>query len=345
MPQTPKLDSREAHFLIPSDTRGLYLFLRHLAPASPPTVPKIVLYVHGATFPSALSIAHRFDGHSWRDDLNAAGFDVWGLDFAGFGGSDRYPEMSLSPEGQPPLGRAEEASGQIEKAACFILAHHGLPRLSIIAHSWGSMPAGRFVGDHPQLVDRVVFFAPIARRSNRSKPPVLPAWRLVSLDEQRNRFAEDVPANQSAVLSRHHFDEWGPLYLETDSESRTRSPESVKIPNGPTQEIAEAHAGHLAYDPAFITAPVAIIRGEWDSLVTDDDAHWLFQALKRSVIKRDVKISKATHLMHLEQSRFALYREAHTFLNGGDDSAAVENANTEKLDPSNLQLTAQEITA
>ena len=86
-------------------------------------------------------------------------------------------------------------------------------------------------------------------------------------------------------------------------------------------------------------------RQEWDSLVTDDDAHWLFQALKRSVIKRDVKISKATHLMHLEQSRFALYREAHTFLNGGDDSAAGENANTEKLDPSNLQLTAQEITA
>jgi hypothetical protein len=26
-----------------------------------------VLYIHGATFPSAPSIAHRFDGWSWRD--------------------------------------------------------------------------------------------------------------------------------------------------------------------------------------------------------------------------------------------------------------------------------------
>jgi len=321
----PKLDPCEAHFRIPSDTRGLNSFLRYLAPASQPTVSKIVLYVHGATFPSALSIAHRFDGHSWRDDLNTAGFDVWGLDLVGFGGSDRYPEMSLPPESQPPLGRTGEVSRQIEKAVRFILAHHGQPSLSIIAHSWASMPTGRFAGEHPELVDRLVFFAPIARRSNELKPPVYPAWRLVSLDEQRKRFIEDVPVNQSAVLSRRHFDEWGPLYLETDSESRTRSPESVKIPNGPTQDIADALAGHLAYDPALIIAPVAIIRGEWDSLVTDDDAHWLFQALKRSVIKRDVKVSKATHLMHLEQSRFALYREAQTFLDARDHSAMEEN--------------------
>jgi pimeloyl-ACP methyl ester carboxylesterase len=316
MPQMPKLDSREAHFRIASDTPGLDLFLRYLAPASPQAVAKIVLYVHGATFPSALSIAHRFDGHSWRDDLNAAGFDVWGLDFLGFGGSERYSEMSQSPESQPPLGRAEESSRQVEKAVRFILAHHREPRLSIIAHSWASMPAGRFAGAHPELVDRIVFFAPISRRSNGSNPPTYRAWRLVSLEEQWNRFGEDVPANQTPVLSRRHFDEWGPLYLDTDLESRTRSPESVKIPNGPTQEIGEAFAGHLAYDPASIRAPVAIIRGEWDGLVSDGDARWLFKALRNARIKRDVKISRGTHLMHLEQSRFALYREAQTFLDG-----------------------------
>src|ERR1035438_5692732 len=193
----PKLDSREAHFRIPSDTAGLDLFLRYLAPASPQTVAKIVLYVHGATFPSALSVAHRFEGHSWRDDLNAAGFYVWGLDFAGFGGSDRYSEMSQSPENQPPLGRAEGSSRQIEKAVRFILAHHREPHLSIISHSWASMPAGYFAGKHPELVDRIVFFAPISQRSNESKPPAYRAWRLVSLEEQWNRFVEDVPANRS----------------------------------------------------------------------------------------------------------------------------------------------------
>ena len=39
--------------------------------------------MHGATFPSALSIAHRFDGRSWRDELCDEGFHVWGFDFHG----------------------------------------------------------------------------------------------------------------------------------------------------------------------------------------------------------------------------------------------------------------------
>jgi hypothetical protein len=46
--------------------------------------------VHGGTFSSGLSIAHRFDGGSWRDALSDAGFHVWGFDFHGFGESDPY---------------------------------------------------------------------------------------------------------------------------------------------------------------------------------------------------------------------------------------------------------------
>jgi pimeloyl-ACP methyl ester carboxylesterase len=321
--EQPKLDAREEHFRIPSDIPGLNLFLRRLAPATQPSTQKIVLYVHGATFPSALSIAHRFDGHSWRDDLNAAGFDVWGLDFAGFGGSDRYREMAESPENRRPLGRAQESSRQIESAARFILTHFGQQRLSIISHSWGGMPTGLFAGRHPELVERIVFFAPVAQRQAASNDVQartgVPAWRLVSLDEQWKRFVADVPAGERPVLSRSAFDEWGQRYLDTDAESRGRTPESVKIPNGPTQDIAEAFAGQLAYDPASIRTPVAIIRGEWDSVVTDLDARWLFDALKNAPFKRDVKISRATHLMHLEESRLALYRETQAFLEGGEE--------------------------
>ena len=63
-------------------------------------------------------------------------------------------------------------------------------------------------------------------------------------------------------------------------------------------------------------SPVAIIRAEWDGMWTDADGQWLFDALSGSLTKRDVKISRATHLMHLEQSRCAFYRETQTFLKG-----------------------------
>ena len=121
---------------------------------------------------------------------------------------------------------------------------------------------------------------------------------------------------------KRHFEKWGSLYMDTDTQSRRCSPASVKTPSGPWQDIAAAGAGDLAYDPGLIQAPVAIIRGAWDSLATDADARWLFDALKASPMKLDVKIGRATHLMHLEENRFALCHEARSFLDGGDHPPA-----------------------
>jgi len=201
----PKLDLREQHFRIPSPHPSLELFLRHLAPGRRADgALRIALYVHGATFPSALSIAYRFDGRSWRDALCDAGFDVWGFDFLGFGSSDRYPGMDRPAAESPPLCRSEDAAAQIAAAVRFILAHHAAPRLSIIAHSWGTIATGRFAGTHPELVERLVFFGPIARRPPRryESPPSAPAWRIVTRADQWARFTEDVPEHEAPVLAR-----------------------------------------------------------------------------------------------------------------------------------------------
>jgi pimeloyl-ACP methyl ester carboxylesterase len=316
-----KLDPQEQYFYIPGMVEGLRLFLRYLPPVTPAEgLPKIALYVHGGTFPSALSIAHRFDGESWRDALCAAGFHTWGLDFHGFGAlSDAYPEMADPAGTHPPLGRVDSASRQLEHAVRFICNYHGAARVSLIAHSWGTIVAGHFAGRCPKLVDRLVFFGAIASRpAARSQAAQLPAWRLVSLQDQWDRFVADVPAGEPAVLSRRHFDDWGERYLDADPASRTRSPSAVKTPCGAFQDIFDAWAGRLAYDPGLVRSPVMLIRGAWDSYCTDADALWLFDALTASPLRRDVKIARATHLMHLEENRYALYREAQAFLEGGD---------------------------
>ena len=313
-----RLDRNEELFRIPSHLKALRLFLRYLPPASRTTgAPKVVLYVHGGTFPSALSIAHRFDGRSWRDELCGAGFHTWGLDFHGFGGlSDPYPEMSEPAANHEPLGRAESASRQLERAVRFVCERHGVSRISLIAHSWGTIVAGRFAGRSPELVDRLVFFGPIAQRPSGGTPTRLPAWRLISLKDQWDRFVADLPSGEPPVLSKRHFDDWGERYLDVDPESRGRSPAAVKTPSGAFQDIFDAWAGELPYDPGGMRAPVAIIRGEWDSYCTDEDARWLYDALKGSPLRRDIKISRATHLMHLEENRYALYRETEAFLDG-----------------------------
>jgi len=126
------------------------------------------------------------------------------------------------------------------------------------------------------------------------------------------------PGRRSAGICRARISTNGASsYLDTDPASRTRSPAAVKVPSGAFRDIHDVWAGELAYDPARLRAPVAIVRGEWDGMCPDADARWLFDALSASPMRRDVKIGRATHLMHLEQNRFALYREAETFL-GGD---------------------------
>ena len=315
------MTDREEHFLIPGPKSDMRLFLRFLATEKPISRGRrAVLYVHGATFPSALSIAHRFDGRSWRDALCDAGFDVWGLDFYGFGHSDRYAEMEAAADANAPLCLAEDAVEQLLAAVRFILEHQHLTSLSLIAHSWGSMVAGRLAGDHPALIDRLVLFAPIARRDppRYTCRPNGPAWRIVTVEEQWARFVEDVPPEEPPVLSRIHFDDWAWRYLDSDPESRSRGTAGVKTPSGPFIEILRAWYGELAYEPARVSAPVAIIRGAWDGLVTDKDAKWLFTAFSGSSIKRDVKIGRGTHLLHLEAMRLALWRESATFLLGDD---------------------------
>jgi hypothetical protein len=56
---SPKLHPREEQSRIPSPRRGLSLFLRYLPPSRTAELRRAVVYVHGGTFPSGLSIAHR----------------------------------------------------------------------------------------------------------------------------------------------------------------------------------------------------------------------------------------------------------------------------------------------
>jgi pimeloyl-ACP methyl ester carboxylesterase len=230
--------------------------------------------------------------------------------------------MNDEPHAHPPLGRTQVASAQVAAAVRFILAHHGAQRLSLIAHSWGTLPAAHCAGAHPDLIDRLVLFGPIARRATmeRTAPPILPAWRIVTLEDQWTRFIEDVPPHEPPVLSHVHFAEWGARHLDSDPGSRRRGPPGVQVPCGPIEDIARAWAGALLYDPARVRAPVAILRGAWDRLIPDADARWLFDAFAAAPIKRDVKIGRATHLMHLERMRGALHRESIAFLAGEDEA-------------------------
>ena len=289
------------------------LLVREQTPASGDR-SRPVLYVHGSTFPSGLSIMFRFGGTSWADALNAGGHDVFGLDFAGYGGSERYPGMA-GPEVGTPLGRTDEAVRQIERAIDLIRRETGARRVSVIAHSWGSIPAARFAELHPDLVDRLVLFGPILRRAGPAAAEPT-AWTLVTNDQQHRRFVKDVPAGHAPVLEEVDFPAWAATYLASDPEAAGRSPPAVKVPSGPSADVLEAWSGKLAYAPSNLRVPVMVVRGAWDSSSTAKDAEGFFAELPRETERRFVEIPEGTHLLHLETGRHALYAAVNGFLDG-----------------------------
>jgi len=275
-----------------------------------------VLYINGATFPSGLSVGYPFGGRSWADDLQAAGFDVWSFDFAGFGGSGRYSEMSAPAVAGPPLGRAPVASAQIAAVVERIRRERGGARVHLVAHSWGTIAAGRFASECPDDVARLVFFGPIARRDAGSRPLRIGAWREVTVADQLKRFVEDVPAGHPAVLLEPALAFWGPAYLASDHGARERTPPSVRIPGGPQADIVAAHVGEIGYDPGRVRASTLIVRGAWDRLCGNADAAWLLSKLG-SQEKADVIVPAATHLMHLECGREGLFKATTDWLRKG----------------------------
>jgi pimeloyl-ACP methyl ester carboxylesterase len=296
--------------------KTLFVSLLHVAPATKlEDANRVVLFVHGATFPSALAAGYRFEGHSWMDDLSKAGFDVWALDFIGYGDSDRYPEMSHAADVSQPLGRADIAAKQIEAAVKYICVRQKMKAVSIIAHSWGTLAAGVFTAGHNSLVRSLVLFGPVAQRNGSSDiGPRQDAWSCVNAEAQRSRFTGYVPSGETQVFKPEHLAHWLADYLNTDGESSKRIPSCVRVPNGPEADINKTRNGKFLYDPSSITVPVLIIRGEWDTVTKSEDAQWLFKALTHAPVKRDVLIDHATHVMHLEQNRFQLFREVQLFL-------------------------------
>ena len=261
-----------------------------------------VLYVHGATFGADLSLYFAFDGRSWADALCEAGFDAWGFDFAGYGASQRYPATHA---GTPC--DIDDAAAQLRRVVAAVRARNGGRPLVLLGHSHGGTVAARHSAEQPGDVCALVLFAPVVTRTASAHPPAAPtqAYYPLTAWAQYRRFIEDVPRGQAPVLADAHYDAWSAAFLRSDPQAASRTPPAVMTPSGPLADIAALWRGQPLYDASRIVAPTLLVRGQWDSVCNDADAAALLAALGSSD-KVDVRIERATHLMHLEAQRGAL---------------------------------------
>jgi pimeloyl-ACP methyl ester carboxylesterase len=171
---------------------------------------RVVLFVHGAGTPAEVAFDVPYQDYSWMAYLARDGFDVFSMDFTGYGRSTRPAVMNdpcnLSPEQQQPLIpsllRAPCAPSypqqlttiasdwdDLEAVVDYLRALRRVERVAIVAWSLGGPRAAGFAARRPEKVSSLVLLAPAYTRTTPDKPPAaLPAAGVPMNTQSRAAF-------------------------------------------------------------------------------------------------------------------------------------------------------------
>ena len=301
-----KIESRE---------NGLKLSLLHLSPQIDKGKRPPVLFIHGSTFPSSLAFGFRMNNYSWMDDLALAGFDVFALDFLGYGDSDNYPGIINPNDEKELLGRGEDVVEDVNRAVEFILERTTSNKLFLIGHSWGGTVAGHYATIESAKIEKLVLFAPITQRDGPTEWEVeTNTFKDLTPDERIEQFLNAIPTGEETTLEEDVLTKWGNEWLNSDVSSINRQPASVRFPVGWEKDLYDCWNGACFFDPSKLNVPTLIVRGEWDNVFNSEDADGLLRQIN-TPLKRLLVIGKSTHVIHLEKPRFQLYDEVRLFIN------------------------------
>jgi len=312
---------------------GVKLFVRSKMAAEAKATPdNVVLFVHGATYPSTPDFDLQFQDYSWADWMVRHGWVVFMFDVRNYGGSSREPAMSQPASANRPLSRSYLAVRDIGSVLDYIRAKHGVDRVSLVGWSWGAMTAGYYTSLHSERVRKLVMYAPLynypehpnvgagSPLQNKRRPwefayETLGAYRIVTAAQTQAVWDGPIPlADKSQIRDQAVVDAYNAAILATDPTSGTRSPPSIRAPNGVQEDTFLAATGRPVWNASSVYVPVLIIAGEFEFYSFPVDREGLMRELTNAPVKRSVTVKNATHFLLLEKARFELFEAVDTFL-------------------------------
>jgi alpha-beta hydrolase superfamily lysophospholipase len=171
-------------FMIPAADPGIQLHVRNKRPAGQDRFApeRIVLLVHGATYPSETGFDIPLPGGSWMDRLAGRGFDVYAVDVRGYGRSTRPALMSQPAASNPPFADTQDGVRDVGAAVDFILKRRAVAKISLVGWSWGTALMGGYTAENNAKVNRLALYAPLWTICDA--PPIsgVGAYRTVQRD-------------------------------------------------------------------------------------------------------------------------------------------------------------------
>jgi pimeloyl-ACP methyl ester carboxylesterase len=305
-------------FMIPATDPGIQLHVRnkHLEGRDSFSSDRIVLFVHGATYPSETGFDIDLPGGSWADLVASKGYDVYLVDVRGYGRSTRPAAMEAPPAENPPVATTAEAVRDVSAAIDFILKRRAVSKLNLVGWSWGTAIMGGYTAEHNDKVIKLVLYAPLWHL--KSPPPISGsgAYCTAAREGVRQRGVRGIPSERVEEISPGAwFDKWWQANLATDPAGSKQNPPVVRAPNGVLKDIADYWGvGKSTWEPEKIKVPTLLILAEWDQDTPLYMAQEVFTKLVNAPFKRHIVLGEGTHAIALEKNRLHLINQVQSFL-------------------------------
>jgi alpha-beta hydrolase superfamily lysophospholipase len=278
---------------------ALAMYRKRVGTPRPGEQAKPVLFlVHGSSTSALTSFDLVVPGHgeySTMDVFARNGFDVWTMDHEGYGKSARTD------------GNSDIASGVADlRAAMPVIAREtGQTRCHFMGESSGALRAGAFAMAEPDHVARMVLTA--LTYTGKGSPTLAKRAEQVDYYKTHNRRPRDRAMIES-IFTRDKAGTTDPAVG-----AAVANMELVYGDTVPTGTYLDMTAHLPVLDPAKITAPVAVMRGEFDGIATMEDLVDFFEKLPNGDRQFSV-IAAAAHALGTCRNRHAFWHAAQAFL-------------------------------
>ena len=274
------------------------LFLWQKPKASDGPKRGTLLFVHGSSMASQptfdLQVPGRPDS-SVMDWFAARGFDTWCMDHEGYGRSDKSRPINCDiPNGADDLAAGSD----------YILKATGAKKLLVYGISSGALRAALFAQRYPERVARLALDAFVW--TGEGSPTLAERRKKLPEFSAKNRRPID-RAFVHSIFERDHPGSADKATIDAFAEQIVALDDSV-----PTGTYVDMCSKLPVVDPAKISAPTIIMRGQWDGIAGVDDLIEFFKRLPNPD-KQFTVMAGISHASFQQKNYLMAYHILHSF--------------------------------
>ncbi|MGE3856687.1 MAG: alpha/beta hydrolase [Dehalococcoidia bacterium] len=251
---------------VPGDEVRLFLYEKYVPQADGSRGPRgTILFVHGSSMASQPTFDLHVPGvpdQSTMEWFARQGYDTWCVDMEGYGRSSKHRDQNSD---------ISNGADDLEAASAYIMRERNSGPLLVYGISSGALRAAVFAARHPERVARLALDAFVW--TGEGSP---------TLEQRRKRLPDFIGKNRRpidhafvrSIFERDHPGTASDDVIEAFAEAILALDDSM--PNGTYIDMCTKLP---VVDPADVTVPTIIMRGQFDGIAAFEDLVAFFERL------------------------------------------------------------------